>query len=330
MAIAATHARQQPSTSGRLAIRVVAAVGQLDNDLTKESRSHRFSISMMAMENVVLVGVDGSPESRGASRWALLEAGSRHWPIWFVHVFSNPTIADPSVDSAYLRTAHRDAERLFQGLETEAGHLGISSQGLAVPGRANEVLVKLSNDAALTVVGRRHHTGIGARLSSVSSALAAHSHCPTAVIPPDWEARVSGQVPENGHAASAGRIVVAVEPGPGAMSLLHAAAGLAQRDGLALGVVTVAATEHAEAYGSSLTDLLAHTKEQYGGLECTVHYLSGKPAPEIAHAARDAVLLVVGTRGFGGLSGLMHGSVSQALLQHISSPMLVVPNRAPE
>lgn len=183
MAIAATHARQQPSTSGRLAIRVVAAVGQLDNDLTKESRSHRFSISMMAMENVVLVGVDGSPESRGASRWALLEAGSRHWPIWFVHVFSNPTIADPSVDSAYLRTAHRDAERLFQGLETEAGHLGISSQGLAVPGRANEVLVKLSNDAALTVVGRRHHTGIGARLSSVSSALAAHSHCPTAVIP---------------------------------------------------------------------------------------------------------------------------------------------------
>jgi nucleotide-binding universal stress UspA family protein len=282
------------------------------------------------MENVVLVGVDGSPESQGAACWALLEAGSRQWPIWFAHVFSNPVIADPSVDSAYLRTAHRDAERMFHGLETEASRLGISSQGIAVPGRADEVLVKLSHDAGLTVVGRRHHSAFNARLGSVSSALAAHSHCPTAVIPHCWEHRMTGQDPENGHAASAGRIVVAVEPGPGAMSLLHAAADLAQRDARALSVVTVAATEHEKTYGSSLTELLTHTKEQYGGLECTVHYLSGKPAPEIAHAARDAVLLVVGTRGFGGLSGLMHGSVSQALLQHISSPMLVVPNRAPE
>lgn len=282
------------------------------------------------MESVVLVGVDGSPESRGAAHWALLEAGSRRWPIWFANVFPNPTIADPSIDSAYVRTAHHDAERMFQDLETEADRLGISSQGIAVPGRANEVLVKLSNDAALTVVGRRPHSGLGARLSSVSSALAAHSRCPTAVIPHDWEAQMSGQHPENGNAASAGRIFVAVEPGPGAMSLLHTAADLAQRDGLALSVVTVAATEHGEAYGSSLSELLAHTKAQYGGLECTVHYLSGKPAPEIAQTARDAVLLVVGTRGFGGLSGLLHGSVSQALLQHISSPMLVVPNRAPE
>lgn len=282
------------------------------------------------MENVVLVGVDGSPESRGAALWAVHEAGARQWPIWFANVFPNPTIADPSIDSGYLRTAHRDAERLFRDLETEARRLGIPSQGIAVPGRANEVLVKLSNDAGLTVVGRRHHSAFGARLGSVSSALAAHAHGPIAVIPHGWETPKSGQDSGIGQAVSAGRIVVAVEPGPGAKSLLRAAADLAQRDGLALNVVTVAATEHEEAYGSSLSELLAHTKEQYGGLDCSVHYLSGKPAPEIAQAAQAAVLLVVGTRGFGGLSGLMHGSVSQALLQHISSPMLVVPNRATE
>jgi nucleotide-binding universal stress UspA family protein len=282
------------------------------------------------MENVVLAGVDGSPESRGAALWAVREAGFRQWPVWFANVFPSPTIADPSIDSAYLQTAHRDAERLFQGLETEARRLGVSSQGIALPGRANEVLVKLSNDAGLTVVGRRHHSAIGARLGSVSSALAAHAHSPTAVIPHGWESRPSSQGMENGHALSVGRVVVAVEPGPGAMSLLHNAAGFAQRDGLSLSVVTVAATEHEETYGSSLTELLTHTKERFIGLEISVHYVAGKPVPEIAHAAGDAVLLVVGTRGFGGLSGWMHGSVSQALLQHISLPMLVVPNRAPE
>ena len=282
---------------------------------------------MMAMENVVLVGVDGSSESRGAAAWALREARSQQWPIWFVHAFSKPTIVDPSVDSAYLRTTQREADRMFRELATEASRLGVASQGTAVPGRANEILRKLSNDAGLTVVGRRHHSVFSARLGSVSSALAAHSHSPTAVIPHGWEPRPAGGDAGNGYGATAGHITVAVEPGPGAMDLLWAAAVIAQRDGHALSVVTVAATEYEKAYGSSLSELLSRTRQQFSALECSVHYLSGKPTPEIAHAAREANLLVVGTRGFGGLSGLMHGSVSQALLQHLSSPMLVVPNR---
>ncbi|MFJ6418384.1 universal stress protein [Paeniglutamicibacter sp. NPDC091659] len=282
------------------------------------------------MENVVLVGVDGSPESRGAASWALHEAEVRQWPVWFAYVFPKPTIADPAVDSAYLRASHRTAQLIFDELEAEAKARGIQVQSVALPGRANEVLVKLSNDAGLNVVGRRSHSGFSARLGSVSSALAAHSRCPTAVIPHGWGRRPAGQVTGNGPSASAGQIVAAVEPGPGALNVLSAAAGLAQRDSISLRVVSVASNQHEEAGDSSLSELLAQVEKQYHGLECSVHFLSGKPATEIAHAARDAVLLVVGTRGFGGLSGFMHGSVSQALLRQMASPMLVVPNSIPD
>ncbi len=56
--------------------------------------------------------------------------------------------------------------------------------------------------------------------------------------------------------------------------------------------------------------------------------IEGHPVGVLREQARDADLLVVGTRGRGGFSGLLLGSVSQALAQHAPCPIVIVPRPA--
>jgi nucleotide-binding universal stress UspA family protein len=51
---------------------------------------------------------------------------------------------------------------------------------------------------------------------------------------------------------------------------------------------------------------------------------SGHPAEVLIEEARDAELLVVGSRGHGTLSGALLGSVSHACIQHATCPVVVV------
>jgi nucleotide-binding universal stress UspA family protein len=97
---------------------------------------------------------------------------------------------------------------------------------------------------------------------------------------------------------------------------------MALRHGLPLNIVTVGPETDPD---PALTDVLARIRLEHPKLQCGAHTLSGQPVHEIAEAARQSWLLVVGTRGISGLTGMVRGSVSQALLQHASSPVLVVP-----
>lgn len=57
---------------------------------------------------------------------------------------------------------------------------------------------------------------------------------------------------------------------------------------------------------------------------CTEAVASERPAQVLIQRSRNADMLVVGSRGRGGLAGLLLGSVSQQCLAHAQSPVAVL------
>jgi nucleotide-binding universal stress UspA family protein len=60
-------------------------------------------------------------------------------------------------------------------------------------------------------------------------------------------------------------------------------------------------------------------------VELTGEAIEGRAVHVLLEAARDADLLVVGSRGRGGFAGLLLGSVSQQCAHHAPCPIVIVP-----
>jgi len=57
----------------------------------------------------------------------------------------------------------------------------------------------------------------------------------------------------------------------------------------------------------------------------TVRALAGLPADRLLNAARDADMIVLGSRGAGGFQKLLLGSVAHQVTQHAHVPVVVIP-----
>ena len=57
----------------------------------------------------------------------------------------------------------------------------------------------------------------------------------------------------------------------------------------------------------------------------TVRGVTGAPAEELLNAAKDADMLVIGSRGAGGFKHLVLGSVSTHITHHAHCPVIVIP-----
>jgi nucleotide-binding universal stress UspA family protein len=138
------------------------------------------------MERIV-VGVDGSDESRAALRWALAEAQLRHASLEVVHVWE-PAYAGayPFAMPPYDVTAIEHGARTL--VESMLEHEDLSGLGAPVVrtivcGSAAAVLIERSAGAAIVAVGARGHGGFSRLLlGSTSTQLVHHARCPVVVV----------------------------------------------------------------------------------------------------------------------------------------------------
>jgi nucleotide-binding universal stress UspA family protein len=152
---------------------------------------------------MIVVGVDGSPGSDAALRWALAEAKLRGVALRAVHTYelpqppmSGPLVGAPGVfassadeeDLVELRSATvSQAERIAEDAVERLGAgatAGVEIESAAVEGPAAETLISAARDAELLVVGSRGHGGlVGFVLGSVSRKVVHHAPCPVVIIP---------------------------------------------------------------------------------------------------------------------------------------------------
>ncbi|MDX8052363.1 universal stress protein [Lentzea sp. BCCO 10_0798] len=135
----------------------------------------------------VVVGVDGSPASKAALRWAVEDARRRGCPVDVISawhpdygVMIGPVPAEILLalsPQAMKETAQRNLDAAVQGFE------GVEIRRILVEGDPRKALTKASEDAELLVVGSRgHSTVVEVLLGSVSSYCVHHAACPVVVI----------------------------------------------------------------------------------------------------------------------------------------------------
>lgn len=146
----------------------------------------------------IVVGVDGSPASVAALRWAVREGGARELAVHAVTAWTFPlesTFGDMRTVGDFHPVVA--AEELLVAALVDAG-VSVPDAVTTAPiqGHPAEVLLHLSRGAELLVVGSRGYGKIfGALLGSVSQYVAAHAACPVVVITPmaDETRRLDGE-----------------------------------------------------------------------------------------------------------------------------------------
>ncbi|WP_316528816.1 universal stress protein [Kitasatospora brasiliensis] len=88
-----------------------------------------------------------------------------------------------------------------------------------------------------------------------------------------------------------------------------------------------ASTDEAVLEGRARQEVARAVEQALGGtppVEVRTEVRYGTPAGALVEASRGAELLVVGSRGLGGFSGMLLGSVAQHCTRHATVPVVVV------
>ncbi|CAM3146079.1 universal stress protein [Saccharomonospora xinjiangensis] len=286
----------------------------------------------------VLVGVDGSEAATRALRWAAERAADRALSLRVVYAyglvaryFATEAPVPPSVIESLLEEAQTIVETAAAEARRVAPDLSVSPQAVDEP--PVPALTSRSRDAALVVLGASGLGGFTGMLAgSTAVAVAAHAHAPVAVV----------RCGENRtDPPSSGPIVVGMDGSPLSEHAVACAFEEARHRGAPL--VAVHAWADVEDEGvlrrarlfftnsPEETDVREQLDRQLADWQATYPEVAvervlvrDRPRRQLLDRSATAQLVVVGSRGRGGFTGLLLGSTSQALIHHARCPVMVV------
>jgi nucleotide-binding universal stress UspA family protein len=279
----------------------------------------------------IVVGVDGSDPAVAALGWAVALARRTGARIEAVTVAAQMPLASPMGAMVELGDeALEQATRAMEHTLEQVDHDDVEIDTAVQDGQSSGVLLGTAEGADLLVLGTHGYSALeSALLGSVSRQVVTHAVCPTVLVPSD-----PGQLE---------RVVVGVDGSEESLHALRWAADLARDLGADVEVV---AAYHYTPVGigspwvapvpmigdremrEAASDVLDNAVEKASAADVVVErtVAEGAAAARLQDRAQDADMLVVGSRGHGGFTGLLLGSVSRRCLAHPVGPVVVVPS----
>ena len=325
-------ARNDSSRLNSALVRLQAVTLQIDFEEKKEG------ISMSTHPRpLVLVGVDGSPQSIAAAQWAAEEAVRRRQSVQLLYSASLPVIGYPALGypADFIEFTDREGRRMLDRVAQQltALHPDLEVGTVLTRTDPRRALVDASDGAALTVVGSRG----GGRmqevlLGSVALHVTARGHSPVAVVPYDRDDRQGPVlVGVDGRADTAAAVGFAFDEAAvrGADLIAVMAFDNKAGQGFARRSITFEVCEAQEEH-AVISEQLAGWSEKYPDVQVHEYVFRGQAAECLigyaGHAplAQQPQLIVVGSRGRGGLTGFVLGSTSHAVIAHAACPVIVV------
>jgi nucleotide-binding universal stress UspA family protein len=293
---------------------------------------------MSTFPTKILLATDGSEEAELAANTALSLIQKTGSELHVVHVLpwpldtDVPSSFDPEVRRRLERGAHNTLNELVGRIEASGGkvegsHLGVGRPDAEIIDRAEEI------GAGLILVGSRGFGAIRRALTgSVSDSVVRHAHCPVMVVrwrPVVFPTKVllATDGSEEAQLAARSAIELAKNKDDSELHLIyvvHRAEELRQPEGLGFG--SVVSQEELKRIGEARLDKLVKQIEDAGGSVGQAHLRQGRTDEKIVTQAEEigAGLIVVGSRGLGGVRRALMGSVSDSVVRHAHCPVMVV------
>lgn len=285
-----------------------------------------------AARSNIVVGVDGSPASDAAVRWAAREAMMRVAPIKLINVVA-PTLVSSAMapnhtitqgEECQARQILKQARRIVEELAGEKPpdiHTQRQYAGV-VP-----TLVDASNDAQMVVVGSSGRAFGRGMLGSVIAGLLHHANCAVAVVPDPESAQ---------HGIGGAPVLVGIDGSTASEAAVALAFDEASRHGVPLlalqvwsdvGVFPILGMDwrtYRDRGAELLGERLAGWQECYPDVQVHRRLVCDVPDRWLVDESKNAQLVVLGSGGRGGYAGMHLGSVTSAVVRSARVPVIIV------
>ena len=282
----------------------------------------------------ILLATDGSEDAELAATTVVGLARNTASELHVVHTWR--TVPSVHFDALVRQEMEREAQGILDGQVKQIEGLGGSvAQARLSEGGASEEIVALAEEigAGLIEVGSRGRGRIRRLLmGSVSDAVVRHAHCPVLVVrwkPVVFPAKVLLPTDGSGEAELASRTAADLAQRTGSeLHLVHVGSLVTHGagSGVQVGPLTGVHQDELDRQAEGLLEAEVERMKSSGIEVAEAHLRRGRADEEVIVLAEEtgADLIVVGSKGLGGVRRALMGSVSDSVVRHAHCPVMVV------